>query len=155
MKTSRLTKLTKLTSFASLPLPRYISTDIGKGISKLARQNRYKFTSGYRTGDKPRINPSKTFFYLNSVFSPALRMEEFQAYRLEDDTIINALVARLPHERFLAGWTMGEGMASELHYKVFEGKEEALFAAREEARICCEQMEEALYLEEQEEEEEA
>lgn len=152
MKTSRLTKLSKLTSFASLPFPRYLSTDIGKARTKLARQNRYLCAGGYRTADKPNINPNKTFFYLNSDFCPLLRMEQFPAYKLEDETNIKALVARLPHNKFLAGWTMGDGMASELSYRVFEDKEAATFAAMEEARICVENIEEDLELEAIEEE---
>jgi hypothetical protein len=151
MKLSRLAPLTKLTSFASLPFPRYLSTDIGKTKAKLARRDRYKYTGGYRTANKPCINPDKTFFYLNCAFCPLLRMELFPAYRLEDDTEVKALVARLPHNKFLAGWSLGEGMASELSYSIFEDEEEARYAAMEEARVCYERMEEALGLEELEE----
>ena len=49
------------------------------------------------------------------------------------------IIARLPHGRgFLAGWTLGEGMAASLDSYIYEDAEEASRAARNEAEHVAE-----------------
>lgn len=46
------------------------------------------------------------------------------------DTTLTPIIARLPHVRgFLAGWTMGEGMASALDPSIYDTAECAAYAA--------------------------
>lgn len=55
-----------------------------------------------------------------------------------DDTI-RGIVAVLPRSRgYLAGWSMGEGMASMLHEEIHEELDDAVRAADEDARIVAE-----------------
>lgn len=79
-------------------------------------------------------------FYLDSDFMPTLR------HRTADEILtlshtgwfcddmqlqtIYGLVFRLPHERgFLAGWSMGEGMASTLDTTIYDDEEAAAYIA--------------------------
>ncbi len=56
-----------------------------------------------------------------------------------DGDTIRGLVFRLTHGRgFLAGWSMGEGMASTVEYAIFEDEVDAARAADELARIAAE-----------------
>lgn len=62
----------------------------------------------------------------------------------EGDTVYRGIVARLPHGRgFLAGWTMGEGMASSLDARTYRDERDAMRAADRDAESTCE--EEAAY----------
>lgn len=57
----------------------------------------------------------------------------------DDGDVIRGVVFRLPHGRgFLAGWSMGEGMASAVAYDVFEDEVDAARAADELARVAAE-----------------
>ena len=44
----------------------------------------------------------------------------------------------LPHGRYMAGWSMGEGMASTLEPGVFDAIDEAAQMADEHARVAAE-----------------
>jgi hypothetical protein len=98
----------------------------------------------YRT--EPSPNPRGAFFYLDSDFMPGLRWEwcdEVEGMRIDHtgwftdeygDGKIRGLVMRLPRGRgFLAGWSMGEGMASNVDYDIWES---AVDAAREADRMA-------------------
>jgi hypothetical protein len=55
--------------------------------------------------------------------------------------VLSPIVARLPRGRgFLAGWTMGEGMISELSYHVYDDGEDAALAAHAFADCAAEDM---------------
>lgn len=81
-------------------------------------------------------------FYLASDFAPGLRWQwcDDVARSIRhtgwwtdehgDSDTVRGIVARLPHGRgFLAGWSMGEGMASELEYTVYDDERDAAYAA--------------------------
>ena len=53
-------------------------------------------------------------------------------------SIFSGIVASLSHGRYLAGWTEGEGMYSVLSREVYTDKNEAAYAADENARIAAE-----------------
>ena len=111
--------------------------------------------------DKSNGHPGGSF-YLNSDFEPG-------RYWKYADTISNhirhtgwyidchcnetirGIVIYLPHNRFLAGWTMGEGMISEYDGQLFDDETDAAWAADECARIAADH--ERTYLEEHEQEE--
>jgi len=87
---------------------------------------------------EPASNPIGTFFYLDSDFAPGLRWEwcdevsgaqirhhGWFSDELQDQTI-RGFVMRLPRGRgFIAGWSMGEGMASNLDYTVWDNEVDA------------------------------
>ncbi|SCY04420.1 hypothetical protein [Rhizobium sp. NFACC06-2] len=61
----------------------------------------------------------------------------------EGDTL-KPIIARLPRNRgFLAGWTMGEGMAASVSGTIYETEEEAAYAAHSEAEHDAERCREA------------
>jgi len=82
------------------------------------------------------------FFYLGSDFAPGLRLQwcddinstiRHNGWYLTDDgdgDTVRGIVARLPHSRgFLAGWSMGAGMASELAATLYDDESDAAQAA--------------------------
>lgn len=107
----------------------------------------YYGTPSYTGIDKTR------FFYLDSDFMPALRWQwadeivnlrhtgwycdEFQ------DQTIRGFVMRLPHDRgFLAGWSMGESMASEIELDIYPDEHSAAYAADSLAECAAERQRE-------------
>jgi hypothetical protein len=126
------------------------------------KQTRGKRTCGpyYRT--EPAPNPHGAFFYLDSDFMPGLRWEwcdEVEGIRIGHTGWftdeygggkIRGLVMRLPRSRgFLAGWSMGENMASTLDYTVWDN---AVDAARDADRMAERAAEEQREYEERENE---
>lgn len=111
----------------------------------------------------PKSGADGMSFYLDSDFMPGLRWQwadKVDGVRInhtgwfidEDfDQTVRGIVMRLPKSRgFLAGWSMGESMASGVKYRVYDDETEAARAADEEARIVAEHERE--YREEEEEE---
>jgi len=117
----RQTPLTPQFTFAGFTFPRYLG--ILPPSSRQARQDRYKCTGGYYTAPTPQNAGQSMFFYLDSDGSPnrwtyadeidGARIDHTGWYTNEYGDIIRGIVVRLSHGRMLAGWTMGEGMASE------------------------------------------
>lgn len=108
----------------------------------------------------PRPNAGTAFFYLGSDFQPGLRIAyadevsrriRHRGWYCDEshDQTIRGIVARLPHGRgFLAGWTMGEGMASELDTScIWADETEAAHAADSAAELTADRQRdyEALY----------
>ncbi len=116
-------------SFAGFQWPRFVAMlPRGDVESRLAR-HKSPVTGPYYHAPRPieRGEHHETFFYLESDFSPGLRwqycddvassIDHFGWFTDEygDGETIRGIVARLPKNRgFIAGWTMGEGMASGL-----------------------------------------
>lgn len=80
------------------------------------------------------------FFYLDSDFMPSLRWQwaddvvrlNHTGWYCDDyqDQTIRGIVMRLPHERgFLAGWSMGESMTSEIELDIYPDQDSAAYAA--------------------------
>jgi len=92
-------------------------------------------------------------FYLASDFMPSLRWQYADQIinlghygwfcdQYQDDTI-RGFVMRLPHDRgFIAGWTMGEGMISEIETYIYANEENAAYAADSMAEYAAERQRE-------------
>ena len=71
------------------------------------------------------------------------RINGYYINRYQDESL-KPIVARLPHGRgFLAGWTMGQGMASSLDSYIWKDAEEAARAAHDLAESDADEMFEA------------
>ncbi len=132
--------LTPEFTFASFTWPRYVAT-LAQGPAALRRQRDIrKVCGGYYHAPTPNSQDGKGF-YLGDAGQPAPRWEltdvEYSCDEFGDQTI-RGLILRLPHGRFLAGHTMGEGMASGVASTVYTDEDEARYAADEEARTVAE-----------------
>lgn len=118
-------------SFAGFQFPRAVAALPSKPLATRLmeyKQRKPKTCGPYMAA--PPVNAKGAFFYLESDFMPGLRWQwcdevgdgfgpviKHQGWFCDDfgDQVIRGLIMRLPGERgFLAGWSMGEGMASEL-----------------------------------------
>lgn len=147
--------------FAGFHWPRYVAV-LPQG-SQAKRLARYKnpVTGPYYHAPKPVGANHGRGFYLDNHGMPGLRWQWCD--KVEDTTInhtgwftdpdcigekIRGVVFTLPKGRgFLAGWSMGESMASELDCHVYETAAEAAYAADSEAEDAAER--ECAYQEEQ------
>lgn len=158
--------LTPEFTFAGFTFPKHVWT-LPKGkLAKRLEQARNFVCGSYYHSPPPRV-PFKdhgTGFYLESDGMPGLRWkfadeiirlnhkgwycDEFQ------DSTIRGIVFTLPKSRgFLAGWTMGEEMASSVECDIYETQKEAARAADSLAESVAEKERE--YQEEQRAKEEA
>lgn len=152
--------LTPEFTFAGFTFPRYVAT-LAIGTPALRRQRELRrVCSGYFHAPRPNDNNGRGF-YLGGAGQPAPRWEwasdtEWYCDEFGDQTM-RGLILRLPHGRFLAGYSMGEGMSSAVSATVYTDEDEARAAADEEARCVAEsereyQAEEAARMEEEERE---
>lgn len=139
--TTRVTRPAPEFSFAGFAFPKW-SWTLPTG-SKQKRLAHYKnpVTGPYSTSPKP--NDCKgTSFYLDSDFMPNLRWQwcddvcksirhtGWFPTEYGDGDKIRGIVMRLPQGRgFLAGWSMGEGMASYVESSMYESEQDAARAA--------------------------
>lgn len=140
--------LEQVFTFAGFSFPKYVWT--------LPRRPRSTSTGEYYHAPTP--NAAKTAgFYLDSDGMPGLRWtwcDEVAAARIKhtgwysdehgDRELIRGIVVRLPQFRgFLAGWSMGKGMASSLDVsKIYETETEAAYASDALAQNTAEQEQE-------------
>ncbi len=152
--------LTPEFTFAGFTFPRYVAT-FAIGPAALRRQRELRrVCSGYFHAPRPNDNSGRGF-YLGDAGQPCKRWEwasDTEWYCDEfGDTTMRGIILRLPHGRFLAGYSMGEGMSSAVSATVYTDEDEARAAADEEARCAAEsereyQAEEAARMEEEERE---
>lgn len=136
--------LTPEFTFAGFTWPRYVAT-LAQGPAALRRQREVRqVCGGYYHAPRPNGNSGRGF-YLGDAGQPAPRWEftdaEYYCDRDCHDTI-RGIILRLPHGRFLAGYSMGEGMASGVDGTVYTDEDEARHAADEEARIAADRQRE-------------
>ena len=136
--------LTPEFTFAGFTWPRYVAT-LAIGPAALRRQRDIrKVCGGYFHAPRPNDNSGRGF-YLGDAGQPAPRWEftgaEYYCDRDRHDTI-RGIILRLPHGRFLAGYSMGEDMASGVDSTVYTDEDEARHAADEEARIAADRQRE-------------
>jgi hypothetical protein len=93
-------------------------------------------------------------FYLDSDFQPFTRWKwcddinnsightGWYTDEYGDSDKIRGIVVLLPHARFLAGWSMGKGMASEIDGDVYDDETEAANAADSMAEYAAERQRE-------------
>ena len=140
------------TTFAGVTYPKKL-WDLPKKplIQRFADRNKPKYTGGYYQSN-PAPNTNKKMFYHESDFAPGLRFQYCDEvcssighkgwFEMpdEDGDTIRGLVFRLPHNRgFLAGWTMGPGMASSVNYYIWEEEQDAARDADRQAQRVSEQ----------------
>jgi len=152
--------LTPEFTFAGFTFPRYVATlAIGPAALRRQREPR-KVYGGYYHAPRPDDNRGRGF-YLGDAGMPCKRWEwasdtEWYCDEFGDQTM-RGIILRLPHGRFLAGYSMGKGMSSAVSATVYADEDEARAAADEEARCAAEsereyQAEEAARMEEEERE---
>jgi len=129
--------------FASFAWPRYVATLPRGGMAKRLERYKQPICGPYYHSPKPEDAGKGTGFYHESSCSPfRLRWQycdEVTAVNIRhtgwwtddfQDQKIRGLVFRLPRSRgFLAGWTMGESMASVVECDIYETEREAAYAA--------------------------
>lgn len=141
-------------TFAGFNFPRY--------IPELTKSKYDKRTSRsvYYVAPRPDQAGKGYGFYLNDAGSPSRWQwcDKVDGARIKHtgwfcdefrDSKIRGLVVRLPHSRFLAGWSMGEGMCGEVDGALYTDEVAAAYAADSMAEDVAERERE--YQEEQEE----
>ena len=120
-------------------------------MAKRLEQARHPCTGSYYHAPTPNSNKG-IGFYLNSDGGPQLRwkwcddvapssIDHTGWYTDEhgDSERIRGVVFYLPHGLCLSGWSMGEGMATEINTsEIFDNELDAASDADEEARIAAE-----------------
>lgn len=132
---SRLHPLDVEFQFAGFSWPRYVGT-----LPKGPFEERMKpWVSGpYYHAPRPRKGgvDNSTSFYLESEFMPLLRWRwadevadlRHRGWYCDEygDIVLRGLVMRLPRQRgFIAGYSMGVGMISDVEYTIFGSEREA------------------------------
>jgi hypothetical protein len=143
-------------TFAGFTFPRHVAMlERGSIQKRIERRRKSPCTSGYYiTAPTPitgGTHPGE-FFYLDSDFMPGLRWywaDEIDGARInhtgwytDDDAVgdlMRGIVLRLPHGRgFLAGWSLGKGMASSIEGDLYTDIIEAARAADSTAQHAAE-----------------
>lgn len=140
-------------TFAGFNWPRYVAMLPRGSFAERVERKKNPVTGPYYHAPKPVTGPHPgRGFYLDSDGMPGLRWswcDEVDGTRIdhtgwftdEDGTgdKIRGVVFRLPRGRgFLAGWSMGHGMASEIDGTVYAEEAEAAYAADSEAEAVAE-----------------
>lgn len=128
-------------SFAGFTWPRYLAT-LPRGTLAERLKDRNVVCGDYYRACLPITGGAHPggWFYLESDFMPGLRWQwadEVISLRHTGwytggplDGLIRGIVMHLPHGRgFLAGWSMGEGMASSYDGDIYGDEESAAYAA--------------------------
>ena len=116
--------------FAGFQWPRYVATLTPLSGLRKKRELR-KVCGGYYHAPKPNSNNGR-WFYLSDAGQPFTRWQwcddvdtsiRHTGWFTDDygtGDKIRGIVILLPHGRFMAGWSMGEGMASTIEPGVFD-----------------------------------
>lgn len=125
-------------TFAGFTWPRYVANMATLQTLRNKKEQR-RYTGGYYHAPKP--NASGKGFYLDSDNQP------FTRWKWCDDVAqsirhtgwfcdeyggsekMRGIVVCLPHGRFMAGWSMGEGMASSVEEDIYDDETSAAYAA--------------------------
>jgi len=158
--------------FAGINFPKWV-WNLHRGPWKKRLERRRNSCTGWGYYHAPRpleSGDNSRSFYLNDHGMPGLRWTwcdevassgiKHTGWYCDDcyDEGIRGIVLRLPRSRgFLAGWSMGEGMASNVDYYVFESEQDAAQCADSMAESAAEREREdrAKQLEEEQEEEQS
>lgn len=128
-------------TFAGFPFPRYVA-NMAQGHRALKKKRDLrKVCGGYYHAPTPNANGGRGF-YLNDAGQPFTRWvwcDEVPGVHIGhtgwftdqygDSEKMRGIVVRLPHGRFLAGWSMGDGMASTVASEVYTSPKDAAYAA--------------------------
>ena len=149
MKTNKPTPLPKIATFAGFGFPKARWT-LPKGdmLSRLTAAKKQAFTSGYyhALGGNPGIPGEYVSGYWKeegtAFDSRRMVMDESDPYAWDDVCAWFPCIWALPHGKFLAGCTMGEGMITDYSRVVYDTEQHAWRKARCMAQEAV-QMEEA------------
>lgn len=152
-------------TFAGFTLPKL------RGINAEKRKPLQQRLRDFKACDKRRLSTCGPYqckqfathndlsFYLDdSATMPELRYTLGESWSYDDCDPMTAIVMRLPRGRgFLAGWTMGEGMLSEVSRDIWDNENDAMNEAERMAQRAAEdeaqyQVDERAKMEEEEEE---
>lgn len=125
--------------FAGFTFPKKLwALPKGRLKDRLAASKQFKFTSGYYSSPPPNQTDGWGFYLGENVqFSLRIKVLPYQ-FQADCDTV-QPIIARLPKSRgFLAGYTLGEGMASGLSGDVYTDEADAVGAALQEAQQIIE-----------------
>ena len=135
-------------AFAGFQWPRYVATLTPLSGLRKKREGR-RFTGGYYHAPKPNANNGRGF-YLDDAGQPFTRWQwadDVEGAHIShsgwftDDygtgDKIRGIVILLPHGRYMAGWSMGKGMASTIEPGVFDDIDDAARMADEHARVAA------------------
>jgi hypothetical protein len=138
-------------TFASFQWPRFV---VRMACGPAALRKKWagrKFCGEYYHAPRPENAGTGRSFYLNSDGQPFTRWQwcdEVPDVRIKhigwfvdeygDGDTIRGIVVALPHGRFLAGWSMGEGMASIIDADLYESAKDAAYAADSMAESAAE-----------------
>jgi hypothetical protein len=135
--------------FAGFQWPRYVATLTPLSGLRKKREGR-RFTGGYYHAPTPNSNTGRGF-YLDDAGQPFTRWQwadDVEGAHIShsgwftddygDSEKIRGIVILLPHGRYMAGWSMGKGMASTIEPGVFDAIDEAAQMVDEHARIAAE-----------------
>ena len=127
-------------AFAGFQWPRYVATLTPLSGLREKREGR-RLTGGYYHAPTPNANNGRGF-YLDDAGQPFTRWQwadDVEGAHIShsgwftDDygtgDKIRGIVILLPHGRYMAGWSMGKGMASTIEPGVFDDAVEAAHAA--------------------------
>lgn len=138
-------------NFAGFQWPRYVAR-MACGPAQLRKKwEGLKFCGEYYHAPKPENAGTGRGFYLDSNGQPFTRWkwcDEVSGVYIDhtgwfcdeygDGGKIRGIVAALPHGRFLAGWSMGKGMASTVDAEVYDTAEDAAYVADSMAESAAE-----------------
>lgn len=155
-------------SFAGFSWPKYVWTLPNGNLRKRLERAINRCTGDYSHAPRPEQAGKGGGFYLESAGMPGLRWawaDAVDGARVDhkgwftndhhDGDTIRGLIFRLPRSRgFLAGWSMGESMASSVDCDVYETEIEAARAADDMAERAAESEREYQAKEDEEREEE-
>lgn len=129
-------------TFAGFTWPRYVARMACGPVALRKKWEGRKVCGEYYHAPRPEQAGKGRSFYLNSDGQPFTRWQwcdDVPGVRIDhtgwftdeygDSEKIRGIVVALPHGRFLAGWSMGEGMASTVDADVYDTAEDAAFAA--------------------------
>jgi hypothetical protein len=141
--------------FAGFTWPRYLATlPRGPLAARIAARKAPPCTGGYYHAPTPGAARGRGFYlgdagrqgdgqpaprwtWADEVEGVTIRHHGWYCTEDQDQTI-RGLVLHLPHGRHLAGWSMGEHMASSVEPEVYTDAAEAAHAADECARVAAE-----------------
>jgi hypothetical protein len=137
--------------FAGFTFPKWVWNLPRGSMQQRLESAKNPVTSGYYHAPKPIREDRGMGFYLDEKCGPFalrwkwsdevvnLRHKGWLFDKFQSETI-RGLVMRLPSGRgFLAGWSMGENMASGVGARSYETEREAAYAADREAELIAEQ----------------
>lgn len=125
-------------SFAGFNFPRYVPEIRKSAYDKRTSRSTYYHAPEPMVGGKSHPGDS---FYLGDMGGPSrwvwadeaggVRINHTGWYTDEDGDSekMRGIVVRLPHGKFLAGWSMGEGMSSSVEGDIYNDETEAAYAA--------------------------